>query len=186
MACKANNDMDAAVQIIAAAPRGIIKGNVTLHSAAYLLEIAGVGYGFKFGCKFCSPYCEELELAINGAKVLSEVEQIQTTTEWGVTKTTYKSNIPYHGDANDNYQIIVTKATQCVQKQLNLATSAAYYQKVEIADPWHRIWRIKNFDRESDTFEKSKELYEELRSMPALANLPKISVPTKLAAQVQV
>ena len=182
MACKANNDMDAAVQIVAAAPRSIIKGNVTLHCAAYLLEIAGVGYGFKFGCKFCSPYCEELELAVNGAKVLSEVEHIQTTTKWGVTKTTYKSNIPYHGDANDDYQIIVTKATQCVPKQLDLATTAAYYQKVEIADPWGEVFACKNFDRESDTFEKSQELYEKLRSIPALVNLPKISVPTKLAA----
>ena len=184
MACKANNDMDAAVQIVAAAPGGIIKDNVALHSAAYLLEVAGLGYGFKFGCKFCSPFCEELELAVNGAKVLREVEFIQTTTQWGVTNTTYKSNVSYQGDggADDDYQIIVTKATQCVPKQLDLATTAAYYQKIEITDPWNRIWRLKNFDRANGTFEKSQELYEELRSMPALANLPEISVPIKLAA----
>ena len=174
--------MDAAVQIVAAAPGGIIKGSPVLQRTAYLLEVAGVGYGFNFGCKFCSPYCEELELAINGAKVLSEVEQILTTTEWGVTKTTYKSNIPYHGDTNDDYQIIVTKATQCTPKQLDLATTAAYYQKVEIADPWGEVFDRKTFDHENGTFEKSQELYEELRSMPALKNLPEISVPTKLAA----
>ena len=184
MVCKANNPTDAAIQIVAAAPGGIIKGNVALHSAAYLLEVAGVGYGFKFGCEFCSPFCEELELAINGAKVLREVEFIQTTTQWGVTKTTYKSNIPYQGEggADDDYQIIVTKATQCVPKQLDLATTAAYYQKVEIADPWGEVFDRKTFDHENGTFEKSQKLYEELRSMPALANLPEITVPTKLAA----
>ena len=185
MACKANNSIDAVAQIVAAAPNGEIKGNVALHSAAYLLEVAGVGYGFNFGCEFCSPFSEELENSVRYAKALDKLELIQTTTEWGVTKTTYKSNIPYHGDggANDDYRIIVTKATQCIPKQLDLATTAAYYQKVEIADPWNRIWRIKNFDRENGTFEKSQKLYEELlRSMPALVNLPEISVPTKLAA----
>ena len=184
MVCKANNPTDAAIQIVAAAPGGIIKGNVALHSAAYLLEVAGVGYGFKFGCEFCSPFCEELELAINGAKVLREVEFIQTTTQWGVTKTTYKSNIPYQGEggADDDYQTIVTKVSQCIPKQLDLATAAAYFHKVEFADPWNRIWRLKNFDRANGTFEKSQKLYEELRSMPALADLPEITVPTKMVA----
>ncbi len=184
MVCKANDPIDAAVQIIAAAPGGEIKGNVVLHSAAYLLEIAGVGYGFKFGCEFCSPYCEELEISINDAKVIREVKQIHKTTKWGVTKTTYNTKIPYYGDGgtNDFYQIIVTKATQCVQKQLELVTAAAYFQMIEIADPWNRIWRLKTFDRENGTFEKSQELYKELQSIPALANLPEIAVPTKLAA----
>ena len=184
MACKANNPIDAVAQIVAAAPGGEIKGSPVLQRTAYLLEVAGVGYGFKFGCEFCSPYCEELENSVRYAKALKELELIQNTTKWGVIKTTYKSKVPYQGDGgtDDDYQIIVTKATQCIPKQLDLATTAAYYQKIEIADPWNRIWRLKNFDRESDTFEKSQVLYEELRSMPALANLPEIAAPTKLAA----
>ena len=184
MVCKANNSIDAAVQIIAAAPGGEIKGRDVLQNAAYLLEVTGVGYGFKFGCEFCSPFCEGLEFAVNGSKVLEEIEIINTITDWGVTNTTYKSNNPYqgYGGADDDYQIIVTKATQCVPKQLDLATAAAYFQKIEIADPWDRIWRLKTFDRENGTFEKSQELYEELRLMPALANLPEIPVSTKLAA----
>ena len=184
MVCKANNSIDAAVQIIAAAPSGEIKGRDVLHDTAYLLEVAGVGYGFKFGCEFCSPFCENLELAVDGAKVLEEIELINTVTDWGVTNTTYKSNIPYHGNggADDDYQIIVTKATQCVPKQLELATAAAYFHKIEVADPWDRIWRLKTFDRENGTFEMSQELYDELRSMPALVNLPEIPVSTKLAA----
>ena len=184
MVCKANNDVDAAVQIIAAAPSGEIKGRDVLQNATYLLEVAGVGYGFKFGCEFCSPFSEGLELAVNGARVLREIEVINTITDWGVTNTTYKSNIPYQGlgGVDDYYQIIVTKATQCVPIQLDLATAAAYFQKIEIDDPWGRIWRLNTFDRESGTFEKSQELYKELQSMPALANLPEITVRAKLAA----
>ena len=185
MVCKATNDIDAAVQIIAAAPGGLIKGSPVLQRTAYLLEVAGVGYGFKFGEKFCAPYCENLRLAVNGAQILEEIEINETVTDWGVTKTTYKSNIPYQGDggADDYYQVIVTKATQCVPKQLDLATAAAYFQKIEVeANPWDEVYALKTFDRENGTFEKSQELYEELRSMPALANLPEISVPTKLAA----
>ena len=184
MACKANNSIDAVAQIVAAAPNGEIKDNVALHSAAYLLEVAGVGYGFKFGCEFCSPYSEKLENSIRYAKALKKLELIYTTTKWGVTNTTYISKVSYQGDGgtDDDYQTIVNKVTQCVPKQLDLATTAAYYQKVEIADPWGEVFDRKTFDHENGTFEKSQELYEELRSMPALANLPEITVPTKLAA----
>ena len=185
MVCKANNPTDAAVQIIAAAPGGEIKGRDVLQSASYLLEVAQVGYGFKFGCEFCSPFSEKLELSIDGMqRHLEEIEIINTITDWGVTNTTYKSNIPYQGNggADDDYQIIVTKATQCVPKQLHLATAAAYFHKIEVADPWDEVKVLKTFDHENGTFEKSQELYEELRLMPALANLPEIPVSTKLAA----
>ena len=182
--CTANNPIDAAVQIVAAAPGGEIKGRDVLQSASYLLEVAQVGYGFKFGCEFCSPFSEELELSIGHAKALREIELINTITDWGVTNTTYKSNIPYQGNggADDDYQIIVTKATQCVPKQLHLATAAAYFHKIEVADPWDEVKVLKTFDHENGTFEKSQELYEELRLMPALANLPEIPISTKLAA----
>ena len=61
MACNATNDHDAVVQIIAAAANGEIKGRDVLQSTAFLLEVAEVGYGFKFGNEFCSPFCEEVE-----------------------------------------------------------------------------------------------------------------------------
>ena len=184
MACNATNKNDAVVQIVAAAANGEIKGRDVLQSTAYLLEVANVGYGFKFGCEFCSPFCEELDRATRSASALRKLEVVHTKTEWGVTNTTYKTSIPYKGNGGDDdyYQIIVNKAIACNPKQLNLATAAAYYQRVEFNDPWGRVERLKAYDRENGTFEKSQKLYEELRSMPALANLPEIPIPTKLAA----
>ena len=183
MACNATNDNDAVVQIVAAA-NGKIKGRDVLHSAAYLLEVAEVGYGFKFGNEFCSPFCEELDLATDSAAILRKLKVEHTITDWGVTNTTYKTSIPYKGNGgeDDYYQIIVNKAIACNPKQLDLATAAAYYQRVELHDPWGRVERLKTFDHENGTFEKSQKLYEELRSMPALAKLPEITIPTKLAA----
>ena len=61
MACNATNYFDAVVQIVTAAENQEIKGVGVLQSIAYLLEVAEVGFGFKFGHKFCSPYCEEVE-----------------------------------------------------------------------------------------------------------------------------
>ena len=55
MACNATNKFDAVVQIVAAAENHEIKSSVVLQRTAYLLEVAEVGYGFKFGHKFCSP-----------------------------------------------------------------------------------------------------------------------------------
>ena len=184
MACNATNDNDALVQIVAATADGEIKGRDVLQSTAYLLEIAEVGYGFKFGNEFCSPFCEELDRATRSASALGKLDVEHTKTDWGVTNTTYKTSIPYKGNggADDFYQIIVNKAITCNPKQLDLATTAAYYQRIEVNDPWGEVKDLKTFDHKNGTFEKSQILYEELRSMPALAKLPEIPVPTKLAA----
>ena len=141
MACNATNKNDAVVQIIAAAANGEIKGRGVLQSTAYLLEVAKVGYGFKFGCEFCSPFSEGVDRAARSAATLRKLDVEHTKTEWGVTKTTYKTSIPYKGNGGDDdyYQIIVNKAILCHPKQLDLATAAAYYQRVElIMNPWGR------------------------------------------------
>ena len=184
MACNATNDHDAVVQIVAATTNGEIKGSPVIQRTAYLLEVAEVGYGFKFGCKFCSPYCEEIEQGLRSASALGDLDVEQIITEWGVTKKNFRTSIPYKGNGgpDDYYRIIVNKAIACNPKQLDLATAAAYYQRVELPDPWGRVEQLKTFDHKNGTFEKSQKLYEELRSMPALANLPEITVPTKLAA----
>ena len=183
MACNATNYFDAVVQIVAAAENHEIKSSVVLQRTAYLLEVAGVGYGFKFGHKFCAPYCEEVELGSRGANNLGKLEVEQFVTEWGVTKKTYRTSIPYQGTGteDDVYHFIVNKAIACKQIQLDLVATAAYYQNIKIDDPWGDIERLKMYDRKNGTFEKSQELYEELRSLPAF-KLPEIPVPTKLAA----
>ena len=184
MVLHSRDDRETVIQIVAATPDGEIKGRDVLQSTAFLLEVAEVGYGFKFGYEFCSPFCEELDRAIRIASSLRKLEVEHTKTDWGVTNTTYKTSIPYKGNGgeDDYYRIIVNKAIACNPKQLDLATTAAYYQRIEINDPWGEVKDLKTFDHENGTFEKSQLLYEELRSMPALANLPEIPVPTKLAA----
>ena len=159
MACNATNDNDALVQIVAAAANGEIKGRDVLHSVAYLLEVAEVGYGFKFGNEFCSPFCEELDLATDSAAILRKLKVEHKITDWGVTNTTYKTSIPYKGNGgeDDYYQVIVNKAITCNPKQLDLATAAAYYQRVRLNDPWGRVERLKFYDRKGNTFAKSRK-----------------------------
>ena len=187
MACNAKNKNDALVQIIAATPEHKIVGRDVLQSIAYLLEVAEVGYGFLFGCEYCSPYCEELERATHSANRMGKIDIEYNTNEWGTTRATYKTTIPYNGDGgkDDYYQIIVAKAIECNAKQLELVTTASYYHSIQLDDPWGRIKRLKAYDRSNGTLEKSKKLYEELRAIPALVNLPEIPknpVFTKLAA----
>ena len=184
MACNATNYFDAVVQIVAAAENHEIKGAPVLQRTAYLLEVAEVGYGFKFGHKFCAPYCEEVERGSRGAEISGDLDIEQYVTEWGVTKKTFKTSIPYQGNGaeDDYYHFIVNKAITCHPTQLDLVATAAYYQRIKINDPWGRIERLKTYDRKNGTLEKSQKLYEELRLFPAFAKLPEISVPTKLAA----
>ena len=187
MACNATNDNDAVVQIIAAAPEHKIESCIILQRAAYLLEVAEVGYGFLFGCEFCSPYCEELERATHSAKSLGDIEIEYTKTDWGVTNTNYKTAIPYNGNGSkdDYFRAIITKAAKCNERQLDLAATAAYYHSIKIEDPWGDIKRLKAYDRANGTLEKSQKLYNELRAMPALAKLPKISeMPNQINSRI--
>ena len=176
MVSNATNDNDAVVQIIAAAPGSKIESCIILQRTGYLLEVAKVGYGFLFGCEFCSPYCEELERATHAAKSRGKIDIEYTKTDWGVTNTTYKTSIPYNGNGSedDYFRAIVTKAAKCNERQLDLAATAAYYHSIKIEDPWGDIKRLKAYDRANGTLEKSQELYDELRAMPALAKLPEI------------
>ena len=184
MACNATNENDAVVQIVAAAANHEIRSSVVLQRTAYLLEVAEVWYGFKFGHKFCAPYCEEVEMGSRDAENLGKLDVEQIVTEWGVTKKTYKTSIPYQGTGaeDDDYHFIVNKAIACKQIQLDLVATATYYQNIKIDNPWKEIEDLKSYDRDNGTLEKSQELYEELRSLPAFAKLPEIPVPIKLAA----
>ena len=187
MACNATNKNDAVVQIIAAAPGSKIESSIILQRAAYLLEVAEVGYGFLFGCEFCSPYCEELERATHAAKSRGKIDIEYTKTDWGVTNTTYKTSIPYNGNGSkdDYFRAIVTKAAKCNERQLDLAATAIYYHSIKRDDPWERIKCLKAYDRANGTLEMSQKLYNELRAMPALAKLPKISeMPNQINSRI--
>ena len=96
-----------------------------------------------------------------------------------MTKKNFKTLIPYQGtgDENDDYHFIVNKAVACKQIQLDLVATAAYYRNIKIDDPWGDIARSKTYDHKNGTFEKSQELYEELRSLPAFAK-PRIIFTT--------
>ena len=188
MACNATNDNDAVVQIIAATPEHKIVGRGVIQSIAYLLEVAEVGYGFLFGCEHCSPYCEELDRATHGAKSRGKIDIEYNTNEWGTTRPTYKTTIPYNGngDEEDYYQIIAAISVGCNSKQLELVATAAYYHSIKLEDPWGRIKRLKAYDRANGTLEKSQKLYDELRAMPALAKLPKISeMPNQINSRIE-
>ena len=76
-----------------------------------------------------------------------------------MTNTTYKTSIPYKGNGgeDDYYQVIVNKAIACNPKQLDLATTAAYFQRVEINDPWGEVNDLKTFDHKNGIHLKSRK-----------------------------
>ena len=92
-------------------------------------------------------------------KVLKKIDIEYYTNEWGTTRATYKTTIPYHGDGskNDYFQTIVARASICNEKQLDLVATAAYYHSIQLDDPWGRIKRLKAYDRSNGTLEKSKK-----------------------------
>ena len=177
------DEKDAILQLVAAAPGGAIKGVDSIQRIAYLLEEAGVVNGFNFHWQEASPYCEKIEKITNSAKsYFKELKIIHTKTKSGVRDIMYKTFVPYHGcgDEFDYFQIIVTQAARYEPKQLDLAVSAAFYQKYlqkNRDDTWEWVKLRKYGKWYVDLVEESQKVYEELRSTPGLEKLPEIPIP---------
>ena len=179
---------DAVIQIIAAAPGGVIKGENSIQRIAYLLEVAKVGYGFNFQWKKATPFCEELQKVIDSARYFKNLKIIHTKTKSGVRDVIYKTFVPYRGRGgkDDFFKIIVSKAAESDPKHLDLVATAAFHYWLEDDDPWDRVKRLKFNTRYGDTLKKSQKLYERLQLAPAFAYLPEIPISAELAAQFSV
>ena len=185
---KVINKEAAVIQIVAAAPGGVIKGVNSLQRIAYLLEVARVGYGFKFWWKKAVPFSEDVQKVIDSAKYFKKLKIIHTKTKSGVEDVNYKTFTPYMGSGgkDDFFQVIVTKASECIPKQLDLATTAAFYHWWGAKDPWGDIKSYRSVASYGKVFAKSQRLYERLRSIQAFSYLPEIPASTKLAAKASV
>jgi uncharacterized protein len=154
---------------------GRIVGRTRLQKVAFLLELAGLGDGFRFEYKHYGPYSEELAEAIGVASLFGLVRIEDHPANWGGWYSTYEAT-PKAGDATSNQRsAFAREAAKVGAVELELAATAAYLAVVEgYSDPWRETARLKPEKAAKGRLESAKGAYRALMKLDVPHPLPKI------------
>ncbi len=164
------SDMDRVADIIRAAG-GKIVGRTRLQKVAYLLELAGLGYGFRFEYRHYGPYSEELSLASRNAALLELLTEEEHPTSWGGSYSIFTVTDQSAG------QVFAMAAARADSIVLELAATAAFLTQEGVANPWEETARRKPAKADAGRLELAKSLYRELSGIKTPNPLPVIGVP---------
>jgi len=138
MSTTTHGDIEEVVRMVAAAD-GELVGRTRLQKTAFLLELAGLGSGYRFSYKHYGPFSEDLASAVDVAPLLFDFEETQKRSGWGGTYSVFSSHAQYEGDGDDPYRMLVSVAKSANPIALELAATAAYLASVGEADPWAKL-----------------------------------------------
>jgi uncharacterized protein YwgA len=153
---------------------GRIVGRTKLQKVAYLLELCGLGEGFRFEYRHYGPYSEELAEAIKIAGAFGLVTEEEKQADWGGVYSIYSS--PEGSGHQSNMRTQFAKAAARIGAvELELAATAAYLSVVEqCASPWDETKKLKPEKATSLRLNAAKMAYRELRKLSAPKSLPDI------------
>lgn len=160
-------DVDKVTDIIRVAG-GEIVGRTRLQKVAYLLELAGLGYGFRFEYRHYGPYSEDLALAARNADLLDLLEEEERPTSWGGFYSIFRVT------GLSTRQEFAMAAAGADSVVLELAATAAFLAKEGISDPWGETARRKPEKAASGRLEIAKSLYQKLSKIETPKPLPLI------------
>jgi uncharacterized protein len=154
---------------------GRIVGRTRLQKIAYLLELVGLGTGFRFEYRHYGPYSEELAEAIKFADAFGILKENERRADWGGMYSIYSTSKRTRERATGPRATFAETAAQIGAVELELAATAAYLRYVEgSAQPWEEIKRLKPEKATPHRLRAAKEAYENLRRLSVPKPLPSI------------
>ena len=154
---------------------GTIVGRTRLQKVGCLLELAGLGSGFKFEYHYYGPYSEALTEAVRMAEAFDLMTEKEQVASWGGTYSIFTTS-PGLGtpDSNDRSRF-AQEAAKIDAIELELAATAAFLAAVEgRADAWEETARRKPDKAGNGRLEKAKLAYGHLSSLKSPKPLPNI------------
>ncbi|MEM7438080.1 MAG: hypothetical protein AAF393_00670 [Pseudomonadota bacterium] len=140
---------------------GEVVGRTRIQKMAYLLELAGVGDGFKFSYKHYGPYSQMLAESVRIAVLFNAVTEEKHQTDWGGMYSVYRASPSDEVNAVRKQILDVTKRANAVQ--LELAATAAYLSFEGYEDAWAETSRRK--PEKAQHIPGAMELYREISSL---------------------
>jgi len=152
---------------------GEIVGRTRVQKIGYLLELAGLGSGFRYAYKHYGPYSDDLTQAMRSADVFGLVEEEERVSDWGGLYSIFRLTVPAHPDPARNRFVHAAARTSPIE--LELAATAAYLHVARgYPDPWAETRRRKPQKAADGRLAKAKRAYERLRAIKTPIALPDI------------
>ncbi len=156
---------------------GTLVGRTRLQKSACLLELAGVGYGFRFNYRLFGPFSDELQIASDDAEALGLIKEQKRSANWGGVYYAFSSNrsvvssTPAKTRARKQLLKIAVDADPV---ELELAVTAAFLAANRVQTPWEKVAIKKPAKATEDRLKRAKELYQKFLSVTVPKALPKI------------
>jgi uncharacterized protein YwgA len=135
---------------------GEIVGRTRLQKTVALLEMTGLGFGFKFDYYKFGPFSEDLVASLDRAIALEYVSEDEKRASWGGRYSIFKTaERRLTGDPARDELIKLAKDADAVA--LELAVTAAFLKKEGSSNAWAEVEQRK--PEKAEYIEKAKSLY---------------------------
>jgi uncharacterized protein YwgA len=166
------------VRDIVALAGGRIVGKTRLQKAVFILELAGVGFGFEFSYHHYGPYSEELAWATKDATAEGLVRQHEEQARWGGTYSVFSIpklfDLP-SDDVSKTRREILSRSMTVDAVVLELAATAALLKTEGSSDWWGETARLKPLKANPQTLAEAQGLWAKLRSVRTPRPLPALN-----------
>lgn len=152
---------------------GKIVGRTRLQKIGYILELAGLGDGFRFEYRHYGPYSEELAVAARNAHLFGVLKEAEHPTSWGGTYSVYTTSAPSECKNLVRFEL-VRLAAEADPIELELAATAAFLAQDGVKDPWDETARRKPEKVQGEQLSNAKLLYRRLSKLKVPNRLPRI------------
>lgn len=152
---------------------GELVGRTKLQKTVALLELAGVGPGFRFSYHHYGPFSEQLATATDRAILLGLVKESPRRATWGGHYSIFSAD--RRPDDNPARARLIELASQADAVALELAVTAAFIAEDEgLDEPWAVVADRKPEKASEKNLRAAKKLYREFREVGTPTELPAI------------
>ena len=167
---------EAVHEIVALAPGGRLVGKTRLQKAGYLLELAGLGYGFDFSYHHYGPYSEDLAWATKEAVVDGLVNEREQPAKWGGTFSVFETRPETPSNERDFLRSsLLAKIARADAVALELAATAALLHEEGVGDWWEETARRKPLKANPELLAAAKRLWGDLQKVDVPDRLPSLT-----------
>jgi uncharacterized protein YwgA len=150
------------VRDIISANGGRLVGRTRLQKSDYILEAAGVGYGFEFNYHYYGPYSEELAVAAADAQALGLIDVTWEVSQSGSSYAIYLAqDVPHQMNPRRREILQVLSGYGAITLEL-AATAHFLAQNGYREDPWNETRRRKSVKATPDRMTNAKRLLDQV------------------------
>ena len=153
---------------------GEIVGWFRLQRTAYLLEVAGLGSGFRFFCRGGGPHSSPLYDSAMVGTYLGKLKETELVADWGGIYSVFEVDDRPDESVPVARRQLASQAAKASSLLLGLAATAVYISREGCANPWAETERRMPDSAENGRLEKAKALLRQLKRIDVPDPLPDI------------